>query len=464
MTDLGPQIIDWIARVTGGDAVETQLVTSGGRLGYRVDVTRGGESLPLFLQRGRDPGTGSFMSFAREAEVYRALEPLGVKVAHVWGVDEGLNVLLVDRLDGTVWFQEPPDPQQQVRIAQDFIRQIATWHATPATALNLPSFQPVRSIAEHQAEQLRGIRKLFDEEDARRPIDLLARVTLEYLERNVPAYDGPAVLCQGDTGPGNFLYKGDEVVGVVDWELAHLGDPMDDIAWLSWRATQHGFPDFPARMREYEALSGIEVVPERVRYYRVNACARLGPWFGLADMGEGGRYRPGAAEAGQPNDRVADGSQMLMTMLHRRMRLEALAAALGLQTPSRYVSEEAELREHAGLYDNVLAQLQVMVPMIADRKAASLAKGVARQVKYLKEIDRNAHLYEQRELEDISRLLGRTASSLAEGRPALAEAARQGKVSLEGYLLYHWNRMTRDDHMMREASGRMYQRAWPALS
>jgi aminoglycoside phosphotransferase (APT) family kinase protein len=464
MTELGPEVLDWIERVTGGRDVETQLVTSGGRLGYRVDVTVDGARRPLFLQRGRNPGTGSFMGFAREAEVYRALEPLGVKVAHVWGVDEALNVLLVDRLDGTVWFQEPPDPQQQVRIAQDFIRQIARWHATPAAELALPSFHPVRSAAEHQREQLKGIRTLFEEEDARRPIDLLARVTLEHLERHIPAYDGPAVLCQGDTGPGNFLYKGDEVVGVVDWELAHLGDPMDDIAWLSWRATQHGFPDFPARMREYEALSGIQVVADRVHYYRVNACARLGPRFGLADMGEGSLYRPGAAQDGQPNDRVADGSQMLMTMLHRRMRLTALAAVLGIEPPSRYVTEEAEPREHAQIFDTVLAQLQTMVPMIAERKASALAKGVARQVKYLKEIDRNAHLFEARELADISRLLGRTVGSTAEGRPALAEAAREGKVGLEGYFHYHWNRMVRDDHMMREASGRMYQRAWPALS
>ena len=463
MLELGPEVIDWIARVTEGDEVETQLVTSGGRLGYRVDVKRKGEGLALFLQRGREAGFGSFSPLTREAEVFRALETLGVKVAHVWGVDGDLNVLLSDRLDGITWFQEPADKDAQVKIAQDFIVQIARWHSTPAADMDLPSFKPVRTVAEHQAEQLKGIRQLFEAEDAKNPIDLLARVTLEHLERKVPAYDGPAVLCQGDTGPGNFLYKGDQVAGVVDWELAHLGDPMDDIAWLSWRSTQHGFPDFPARMREYEQLSGIQVVPERVYYDRVNACARLGPWFGLADMGEPGRYRPGAAQEGEPNDRVADGSQMLMSMLHRRMRLQALADVLGFEIPSRYITEEDQPRDHAQLYDNVLHQLQIMVPMIADRKASALAKGVARQVKYLKEIDRNAHRFERLEAETLSGLLGATPASVAGGRKALSEAARNGKVSLEAYFLYHWNRMARDDHMMREASGRMYQRSWPAL-
>ena len=100
------------------------------------------------------------------------------------------------------------------------------------------------------------------------------------------------MLVQGDTGPGNFMYENGKVTGVIDWELAHLGDPMDDIAWLSWRTTQHTFTHLPDRLREYEALSGFKIDDARVIYYRVNACVRLassgsGPWggFGLPGMG-----------------------------------------------------------------------------------------------------------------------------------------------------------------------------------
>lgn len=460
MADLSDQILDWIASVTGGAVSEAKLVSTGGRNGYRVDVRRGDEQLALFLQRGRPPGTGSFVPLSREAEVMRALESIGIKVPHVWGVSEADNTVLLDRLDGTVWFQEPADPAQQVSIAQDFIANIARWHATPAAELPLPSYQPILSAKAHQQSQLKGIRQIFEEADAESPIDALSIKTLDYLETQVPDYDGPAVLCQGDTGPGNFMYRDGQVAGIIDWELAHVGDPMDDIAWLSWRSTQHGFPDFPARMREYEQLSGIKVDPARVSYYRVNACARLGPWFGLADMGQAAAYR---RENGEDTDRSADGSQMIMSMLHRRMRLVALGDALGMDLPSRYVTEEAAPHDHAGMYDNILRQLQVMVPRIEDRQASSLAKGVARQVKYLKEVDRNFVSFEHQELAEIAALLGRTVATTAEGRPALAAAARDGKVSFEAYFLYHWNRMVRDDHMMREASGKIFQRSWPAL-
>ncbi|MDB5423398.1 MAG: putative aminoglycoside phosphotransferase [Phenylobacterium sp.] len=464
-TALHADVLDWIAEMAGGPVVEAQLISTGGRLGYRVDVEKDGRRLPLFLQRGREVGAGSFNEISREAEVFRALASVGVAVPQVWGVSAEKNVLLVGRLDGVVWFHEPPGRDQQVAVAQDFIRQIARWHAAPPAELDLPSFKPVRSAREHQGEQLAALRKLFDAEDADAPIDEIARVTLSFLEQNIPAYGGRAVLCQGDTGPGNFIYKDDKVLGVIDWELAHLGDPMDDIAWLSWRATQHGFPDFPARMREYEQLSGIEVASERVYYYRVNACARLGPDFGLADMGRvtAASRRSGAAAA-QDNDRTSDGSQMLMGMLHRRMRLQALGTAMGLELPSRSPVAAAAPREHARLYDNVLRQLQAMVPLIADRSAASLAKGVARQIKYLKEVDRDGHLFEKQEMADLAGLLGRTPASLREGRIELAEAARQGRFSFEAYFRYHWARMVRDDHLMREASGRLYTRTWPDLA
>ncbi len=53
---------------------------------------------------------------------------------------------------------------------------------------------------------------------------------------------------------------------------------------------------------------------------------------------------------------------------------------------------------------------------------------------------------------------------MAAGRVELATAARDGKVELDDYLLYHWARLTRDDWMMREASGGMYERDWPELT
>jgi aminoglycoside phosphotransferase (APT) family kinase protein len=472
MSELESTISDWVEATAGGRIVEVHQVPAGGRVGYAVDVElgRNGDVVEMFLQRGRsglDAG-GSFVDFDKEAEVYRALRPLGIPIPAVWGVDGGLNVFLVDRAQGTTWFQAPRDPAEALSVAQDFIRHLTTWHSVPAVKLDLPSYAPIRSVAVHQREHVQAIRALFEAQDRIQPIDALAWLTLDLLENRMPDFDGDPVLVQGDTGPGNLMYIHGKVSAIVDWELAHIGDPMDDIAWLSWRATQHGFPDFPARMREYEAASGVEVDPARVRYYRVNACARLGPLFGLADMGDQEALRKAMRRASEgvdaEVDRSTDGSAFIMNVLHRRMRLEALAAALGTELPGRDVADLDDATEHAELYDVVLSHLQAIVGRVQDSTAAALAKGAARQVKYLKEIDRNGRRFAQRELDDIGHLLGTPQASLAEARPALANAARAGKVEIEDYLLYQWRRLVHDDHLMRTASGAIYERSWPAIS
>jgi aminoglycoside phosphotransferase (APT) family kinase protein len=461
----------WIEEVAGGRVVGVTAIPGGGRIGFLVDVDTVDGRLELFVQCGRPDvamGGASFSAFDREAEVYRALEPLGVPIPHVWGVSEQHNALLVDRAKGQTWFHPPSDPAQQVLIAQDFIAQLATWHSTPASELDLPSFGVAGGIREHQQLQVEHHRQTFQEQDRKRPIDPLSWYLLELLETRLPDENSPAVLVQGDTGPGNFMYLGNKVTAVIDWELAHLGDPMDDIAWLSWRTVQHSFPDFPTRMREYERLSGHRVDEQRVRYYRLNAFARLGPYFGVAPMTEDDPFRvflreAASAEASPQLDRALDGSVFLMNALHRRMRLEALFDVLGTERPSREVDDEAEPTEFAVFYDVVLRQLKDIAERVDDRLASTQAKGAARQVKFLKELYRNGAHFDAQELDQICGLVGRRIGSLEEGRAALVAAVTDRKVTIDDYLLYHWNRLRHDDHLMRHASGALYTRTWPEL-
>ena len=253
---LAPPVVSWIESVTGLPVTGARQIPAGGRLGWFVDVGRGGTSHELFLQSGRGLGDGpsSFQGFEIEAEVYRALRPHGIPVPTVWGVDKDLDLLLVDRIPGTVWFHPPADPDEQLQVAQDFVRHLATWHRLGAAALDLPSFGPVKTWREHQLDQLARSEAMMSAAGGAERLDPLVTRSMDWLRANVPDLDGPVVLVQGDTGPGNFLYRDGRVTGIIDWELAHLGDPMDDIAWLSWRTAQHSFTHFPDRVRHVLSL------------------------------------------------------------------------------------------------------------------------------------------------------------------------------------------------------------------
>ncbi len=59
--------------------------------------------------------------------------------------------------------------------------------------------------------------------------------------RDFAEHDEPAVLVHGDYGPNNVLLDAaaQEVIAVVDWEWAHAGDPVEDLAWCEWIIRMH---------------------------------------------------------------------------------------------------------------------------------------------------------------------------------------------------------------------------------
>ena len=472
MAELAPEVADWIGNVTGGRITRADRILAGGRYGWYVDVEDGtGTVHELFLQQSRsdagDPGRSPFHSFRMEGEIYRALHP-HIPVPRPWGVNEEIGGFLVDRVPGVAWMHPPSDPGEQLSVAQDFIRHLARLHTLDPTELDLPSYHPVKSARQHQLDRLAVFRA--QAEAGGNPIEPMLRISLEFLENNIPDYEGPVVLVQGDTGPGNLMYRDGRVTGIIDWELAHLGDPMDDIAWMCWRTVQHTFTDFAERMREYQALSGHPIDVNRVNYYRVNAfvvlCAvsssQAGA-FGLPGMtetsGDSGEVRSASAES----ERAADGSAFAMTTLHRRMRLTALADALGIELPPRQVLGEAAPRPEYATYDDLLDQMRAIVPEIGDTNATRQAKGLVRRLKHLKELSRNGALFDRFELDHIAGLLGERPASLGKGRAALYRAALDRRITDEDYILYHWHRLVHDEHLMQYASGTLSRRDWPAL-
>jgi len=77
---------------------------------------------------------------------------------------------------------------------------------------------------------------------------------------------------------GNFLLDARGLVAVLDWELAHLGDPMEDIAWLCTRAWRFGgtgeVGGFASRADFYRAYGDVD--PGRVHFWEVLSALKWG--------------------------------------------------------------------------------------------------------------------------------------------------------------------------------------------
>jgi len=102
---------------------------------------------------------------------------------------------------------------------------------------------------------------------------------VRWLERNPPPPPERMTIVHGDYRSGNFLIDGDHRIrAVVDWEMVHLGDPLEDLAWAMDPLWAHGTPDRPGgtipeadAIATWERASGLAADPIALRWWRVFA-------------------------------------------------------------------------------------------------------------------------------------------------------------------------------------------------
>jgi aminoglycoside phosphotransferase (APT) family kinase protein len=76
-------------------------------------------------------------------------------------------------------------------------------------------------------------------------------------------------IVHGDFRLGNVLYEEDRINAMLDWEMVHLGDPVEDLAWAYrslWSPQSFSLDEF---VRRYTELSGVHVDPETLLFYRL---------------------------------------------------------------------------------------------------------------------------------------------------------------------------------------------------
>lgn len=219
---------------------------------------------------------------ATEFRVLRAAFQAGVRAPEVLfelapedGLGEGF---VMRRIGGTAiarkLLRDQPYEAARRKIAGQLGEILARLHAVPAAGL--PPLAR-REAADHIA----GQRQALDLLDRPQPVFELA---LSWLDRRRPAPTKTPVLVHGDYRTGNYLADESGVTAILDWEGAHLGDPIEDLGWLCVKSWRFGAVDKPAGgfgSREelwaaYERAGGLKVDPARAHWWEVFGTVRWG--------------------------------------------------------------------------------------------------------------------------------------------------------------------------------------------
>ncbi|MFN4039261.1 MAG: phosphotransferase [Erythrobacter sp.] len=267
-------------RLTGGAVMESWRFGAGDH----AYVLRRAPSL-AFME-GRPYG------HAVEAALIEAARAKGVTAPEVVAVLEEVDGLgsgfVMRALPGTAdpkIILECDDPDGLLRgIAHDLARihRLRQGH--------VPEGVPVMDYRAAIAD----LKQQFMDAGGDRPIIALG---LKWLEDNCPPEVEP-VLNHGDYRMGNLLVEGSHLTGVLDWEIAHFGDPHEDLAFgcmAVWRFARYdrpalGLGSIADYLAAYEAEAGVTIDPARFRFWTIYRTV----WWALGCLKMAAQWRSGA--------------------------------------------------------------------------------------------------------------------------------------------------------------------------
>lgn|GEM_PF-2303647 len=248
-------LASWIEGALGGAVAGwRRLVSGNSRTTWAADLVRGEETLPLVVRvdEGDGPFSGSALTLEREARAYAAVEGHGLPVPAFYAYDDGLRALVTERVAGA--------PAWDDEVLAAVLGAAARLHALEVGELELPGF----------ARDARGELELWAGMAAERiaPRSELADFAFDFLRERFPGEPPRRVFVHGDLGVGNTMWDG-RVTGLLDWEMAHVGDPLDDLAFLAVRTALHelDLEGFGTTVREHYD-NAVILDPERFRYWQ----------------------------------------------------------------------------------------------------------------------------------------------------------------------------------------------------
>ena len=209
------------------------------------------------------------LSLADEFEVLRAAHEAGVKVPRPYGYIAdlgGREAFVMERLEGEtigrrIVRRDELAAARRVLPVQ-MAEELAKIHAVPLS--RVPFLRETR---------VEGMVEELDEVGEPHPAIELGLWWLR--ENRPPARD--SVVAHGDFRIGNLVVGDHGLVGVLDWEFAHVDDPVRDLAFSLVRAWRFGMPekrlggigDVEPYLALYNELTGLDVRPEELDYWEL---------------------------------------------------------------------------------------------------------------------------------------------------------------------------------------------------
>jgi aminoglycoside phosphotransferase (APT) family kinase protein len=276
-----------VRRFHGGASRET----------YGLDLTADGKPLGLIVRR--DPAD-SLIDTERSLEfaAYRSFEQSSLPVPKALCLCEdpaviGSPFFVMERIDGgqaESAFNAEAYGEHRTTIGQQFFTHLGSIASVDAASSPLAKVVPMPDAATVAKAQLDHWEAIIAA-DAMEPQPIVA-AAIRWLKRTMPPPPQRLAIVHGDYRNGNVLHDTQgKIIAVLDWEMAHIGDAHEDLAWAldpmwnlqdtSGRAA--GLIPLPDAIALWETASGLRLDVEAFRWWEMFATVKgIGIWLSAA--------------------------------------------------------------------------------------------------------------------------------------------------------------------------------------
>ncbi len=294
-------IRDWVSKNLDGEVLEITRLERW-RPQWKVSYSADGKTKAVLFRGNRSIAGKQDLKF--EMEVMQSLEANGIKVPHIHGWVDSPKAFVMDWIDTedrapgmlhTAIDNPSTMSDERWQAMLHYMDHLAKIHAVPVSEfthirrLSHPP-QTATEIALHTTERMHSVGTQVGNVDA--PLAFLQC----WLRRNVPEHRTKASFIAGDAG--QFMSAGTDVLALLDFEIANIGDTHWDLACFRGRHPYENMGDIPALYRRYAEITGTEVDLPVVGYHTVAflQLSAIGATFFMNPNAKGGNWIEGVLE------------------------------------------------------------------------------------------------------------------------------------------------------------------------
>jgi aminoglycoside phosphotransferase len=434
------EALAWAEDVVGGRIVERMLQARWRPHWFLTIAGPGGETTRVMLRGFRNPGylgpedlTRAWLR--REAAALQTLQATPVKVPRYYGYLDEFDWILMEWVQGDELLTDIADTERRGALFDEYLDNVATLHGLALDDLEIEAdLMPIPSAD----AMLRGSAQMATKayrSASPTGTEPLLELGIWWVEHHVPEATRAVAFCGGDVGPNQFIFDDTGVKSMFDLELAHLGDPYEDLGLMRMREMCYPIGGLPEHLRRYADRTGEELDVEALQYWTVVGMI-TGP---LVCWGR----------VTQPDPALPDQIPLFSwDPIYRRGLAEALMEVYDIEPELPDLPQPRET-SRTRLHELMVGQMQeYYVPSLTDPEQQFRIRGTAALAETLARGDAVGPQLERDNLDELGELLGATPAELPAGLARLEDEVRAApERDLERRLRFFHRMQVRHEYL-----------------